>query len=365
MEWYEFEENDQVDSPALLVYRDRIAANIAAAVALVKKPALLRPHVKTHKMPAVTAMMLAAGITKFKCATIAEAEMLAEGAVLDILLAYQPVGPKQERLLQLTEKYPGCRFACLLDHQDVAKSLSKLFEKNDSSIDVFIDVNNGNDRTGIKPENTISLYKYIKSLTGLRFAGIHVYDGHMRYPNLEERQAKSDAALAPVLEIVNEIETLESTTIEKVIGGSPSFSTHWSRDVQCSPGTFIFWDDGYLDIAKEQPFQPAAIVMTRIISQVDEHTITADLGHKAIAAENPMPRVRFLNHPELQPISQSEEHMVIRVEDSSQYPPGTVLYGIPFHICPTVALYETAQVIENHHLVDEWQVLARRRKISI
>ena len=94
MEWYEAQNIATVDSPALIVYPDRIRQNIRECIRLVKDVSLLRPHVKTNKIAEVCEMMIDQGITSFKCATIAEAEMLAMVKASDVLLAYQPVGPR-------------------------------------------------------------------------------------------------------------------------------------------------------------------------------------------------------------------------------------------------------------------------------
>src|SRR5580692_5334007 len=109
-EWYEIENIDELDTPALVVYPERVRQNIARAVGMVGDAGRLRPHVKTHKSPEVTQLMLDAGIQRFKCATIAEAEMLAVAGAPDVLLAYQPVGPKVGRLLQLIRQYPSTTF---------------------------------------------------------------------------------------------------------------------------------------------------------------------------------------------------------------------------------------------------------------
>ncbi|MBL7736829.1 MAG: D-TA family PLP-dependent enzyme, partial [Chitinophagaceae bacterium] len=73
----------------------------------------------------------------------------------------------------------------------------------------------------------------------------------------------------------------------------------------------------------------------------------------------------FLNAPEAQAVSQSEEHLVLKVADSGAYKTGDVLYGAPLHICPSVALYEKAVVIEDHKIIDSWKVVARDRSINI
>lgn len=114
----------------------------------------------------------------------------------------------------------------------------------------------------------------------------------------------------------------------------------------------------------EEPYECAALVITRVVSIVDAKTITVDLGHKSVGAENPLPRVHFLNAPEAVPRSHSEEHLVLTVPDSSTYTVGDVLYGVPQHVCPTVALYERAAVVEHNEIAEEWMVTARNKKLE-
>ncbi|HKB43962.1 MAG TPA: hypothetical protein VKC90_06225, partial [Chitinophagaceae bacterium] len=149
-------------------------------------------------------------------------------------------------------------------------------------------------------------------------------------------------------------------------GGSPTFSIHCKRKkIECSPGTFIYWDKTYQDLCPEQIFLPAALVMTRVISLPDETKLCLDLGHKSVAAENELiRRVYFPDAPQLKAISQSEEHLVVDAGKDHSYKVGDLLFGIPFHICPTVALYEKAYTVENGKLAGEWKTIARDRKIT-
>jgi D-serine deaminase-like pyridoxal phosphate-dependent protein len=365
MHWYEINNINTIDSPALLIYKERIQQNIAHAVNMMKDVNLLRPHVKTNKTAEVCAMMMEAGISKFKCATIAEAEMLAMLKAKDVLLAYQPVGPKAKRLLALTQQYSQTKFNCLTDNIATATALSEIFTANNKIINVFIDLNTGMNRSGIKPADAFSLAEQLITLPGIRLKGLHAYDGHLRDTDLELRQQKSNAAFNEVVELAKKIETELKHSITIVAGGSPSFPTHVQRNVECSPGTFVYWDWGYKHQVPDEPFDYAALVATRVVSIVDEQTITTDLGHKSVAAENPFPRVHFLNAPDATPFSQSEEHLVLKVADSKAFHIGDVLYGVPVHICPTVALYEKAIVIENNEAVTTWRVIARDRSINI
>src|SRR5262245_20100869 len=114
-EWFQIENEEAVASPALLVYPRRIEENIRRMIAIAGGPQRLRTHVKTHKMAEVVSRNLESGITRFKAATIAEAEMLGLRTVPDALLAYQPVGPNGRRLLDLMEAFPATKFSCLLD----------------------------------------------------------------------------------------------------------------------------------------------------------------------------------------------------------------------------------------------------------
>src|SRR5205809_4365838 len=109
--WYQIRNIETIDSPALVVYKEHVLHNIRCLTEM-KDIEHLRPHVKTNKIAQVCKMMLEAGITKFKCATIAEAEMLAMINAPDILLAYQPTPTKAERLLQLSQLYPSTHFSC-------------------------------------------------------------------------------------------------------------------------------------------------------------------------------------------------------------------------------------------------------------
>lgn len=364
MDWYKINNIEQVDTPALLVYPDRVLANIQGQLARAKGKEWLRPHVKTNKMAAVCQLMLQEGIARFKCATIAEAEMLGEVEAPDVLLAYPVLGPKISRLIQLIQKYPKTRYSCLVDDDGVAEQLSIAAGQQGMVLEVWIDVNVGMNRTGIIPSKLASLYGKLSSLNGLHIVGLHAYDGHLHDVDVLARRTKCDAAFAPLWVELEKLNAVLDQPLAVVAGGTPTFPIHNERpQVQASPGTFVFWDWGYQHGLPEQAFDFAALVATRVISIIDGHTICTDLGHKSIAAENPLPRVHFLNAAEARPTAQSEEHLVLSVADSGAYQLGDVLYGVPVHICPTVALYETAVVVHAGQAMDEWSI-ARDKKIS-
>ena len=204
-EWYQINNIDALDTPAIVIYLDRVKKNIQTLIQSVDDVARLRPHIKTHKSPEVTSLMLEAGIRKFKCATIAEAEMLALAEAPDVLLAYQPVGPKAKRLLNLVQKYPQTKFSCLIDNYQTAAELSKIFVKGGNTIAVYIDLNVGMNRTGIAPENAFDLFIRCEALKGIQVVGLHAYDGHIRDVDLNLRSKRCDEAFARVVNLQQEI----------------------------------------------------------------------------------------------------------------------------------------------------------------
>ncbi|MES2426008.1 MAG: D-TA family PLP-dependent enzyme [Bacteroidota bacterium] len=365
-EWFDITNIDVLDTPALVVYPDRVKGNLALLVSGINDISRLRPHVKTHKNKEATLLAMAAGISKFKCATIAEAEMLALCNAPDVLLAYQPIGPKVNRLIHLIKQYTNTHFSCLVDNTIAAKNLNDLTTANGVVIDVYIDLNVGMNRSGIAPQNAFALYEECTTLPGINVMGLHVYDGHIHDADLQIRTQRCNAAFAPVEDLIKELKAVDFDPVV-VAGGSPTFPIHAAKPgVECSPGTFIYWDWGYDNASKEQAFFTAALVVTRIVSLPDATKICVDLGHKSIASENVLDkRVTFLNAPGLKPVSHSEEHMVLEAGAGHKYRVGDVLYGLPYHICPTVALYERAITIEDEKISGEWKTIARDRRINI
>ncbi|MCW3092904.1 MAG: D-threonine aldolase [Ferruginibacter sp.] len=365
--FYDIDHPDEIDSPALIIYPLRMKENILMLKSMIDDPERLRPHVKTHKTREATLMMMEAGIRKFKCATIAEAEMLGSVYAPDVLLAYQPSLPKIQRLLSLLKQYPVTRFSCLVDNAAVAANISAAAIKEKLVIRVYIDLNVGMNRTGIAPgKDAYELYSVCALLEGIRPVGLHFYDGHIREKDIELRRLACKELLVPVMQLKNDLSNAGYNLPQIIAGGSPTFPIYaLEENIECSPGTFIFWDMGYQQALPEQHFLIAALVITRIISLPDKRKICLDLGYKSIASENELNnRVRFLNAPELQIISHSEEHMVLEAPEGHTWKVGDLLYALPIHICPTCALYETASIIKNGKITGNWKIIARDRKIN-
>ena len=366
--WYWIQSVNQLDTPALVIYPDRVRQNIALLKSMIGDVSRLRPHVKTNKSREACQLMLDAGIRKFKCATIAEAELLARINAPDVLLAYQPNTAKIHRLLSLIKTYPATQFSCLVDNTVTARQLSEQAVADGLIVPMYVDLNVGMNRTGIAPGGAVlTLYTELDQLAGVRPVGLHAYDGHLRNLDMTVRTAQCDAAFWPVQLLHDTLLARGLGSPIMVMGGSPTFPIHAKRPgVECSPGTFIYWDNGYQTGLPEQPFQPAALVVGRVISLPDSTKLCIDIGHKSVAAEGELSgRISFLNAPELVPIGQSEEHLVVEAGSGHSYAVGDVLYGLPNHICPTVALYERAYTLENGAVSGEWLTIGRDRVLSV
>lgn len=359
--WYAVRQAETIDSPALLIYPERIGHNIRKMLEIAGGADRLRPHIKTHKMAEIIRMQQKAGIRKFKCATLAEAELLARCGAGDVLVAYPLTGPGPERLAGLQKEYPNTRFSCLVDHPATLAALDRAAASAGVRLGVFMDLNVGMNRTGIRPEaGAEALYRRMVGAGSLDCRGVHVYDGHVRNPDPEEREAACDRDFRKAETLVAALrgEGLQVPTV--IAGGSPTFPFHAKREgVELSPGTTLLWDARYGEQFPEMPFLPAAAVLCRVISKPAPGIFCLDLGHKAVAAEMDFPRVFLPQLPEHTQIGQSEEHLVIESGAADTLPPGAVFYAIPMHICPTVIKYPEALTVEKGAVTGAWKIAAR------
>ncbi|HVY68319.1 MAG TPA: D-TA family PLP-dependent enzyme [Verrucomicrobiae bacterium] len=366
-DWYRVENVEEVPSPSLLIYLARVEANLDRMIAIAGDPARLRPHVKTHKLAELVALQTARGITKFKCATIAEAEMLGQARAPDVLLAYQPVGPNVKRFLALIRAFPFTRFSALVDDPQAARAVSEAASAAGLQVELLVDLDIGQHRTGIPASpGAEALYRLISSLPGLHAGGLHAYDGHIGDTDLVKRTAACEAAFAPVERLRIALTQTGFPVPRLIVGGTPTFPIHARRSgVELSPGTCVFWDAGYATKLPDMDFQPAAVVLTRVVSKPEPTRLCLDLGHKALASEMPQPRAQLIGLPDAKLVMHSEEHLVVETARAGEFEVGDCFYAIPWHVCPTVALHSEAWVIENGRAARRWRVTARERTLSI
>ena len=373
LEAYEIQDADQIFSPGLVIFRELLEHNLSEMIRLADGPERLRPHCKTHKTREIIRMEMELGITRHKCATIAEAEMLADVGVEDILLAYQLVGPNLRRWVSLLDKFPSARFACLVDHPSAVEKLSEAVAGNGNqqrSVEVLLDLNSGMNRTGISiGQNAIELYEMIMSAEGLEVGGLHWYDGHNRQSDLYERTASVNAGWDQLIRFRDQM-LLSGLEVPRIVaagtGSFPILAQHGEPNLELSPGTTVFHDDDMVTRFPEMNFMPALGVLTRVVSRNRAHHLTLDVGHKSCAADQPAGhRLAFPRLPDAKEIMQSEEHLVIETSQADQFRLGDYLIAIPRHACPTSAVHQFANVIAGGKRVEQWNIASRDRILSI
>lgn len=368
--WQGISNINQFDTPMFVVYQDRLKTNIELGLAMVSGDTeRFRPHIKTHKSGEILQLFLAYGIHKIKCATIAEAELAAVNGITDVLLAYQPVGFKVNRLIKLIESFPEVQFSCIVDDLGAAQRIADQALEHGVEVNVYIDLNTGMNRTGVSLTADINGFlEDLSRINGLKLKGFHIYDGHLHHPDAGIRVQDASKAIGQLLIIKRVFEQLTDLAGMKIVaGGSNTFAYYAGlEDVECSPGTFVFWDINYTRALPELPFKPAALLISTVISIPSEDLICIDLGYKSVSSENPIEkRVIFPWNEDLTPFGQSEEHLTLKHTGAKKYQVGDRIYGIPFHVCPTCALYEEVQVVNDYQITGSWKVLARDKKISI
>lgn len=361
--WYKADTAQEIPSPALLVYPNRIEENIRRMIAIAKSPDLLRPHVKTHKMAEIIRLQVTMGITAFKCSTISEAEMTASAGGKDVLLAMQPAGVQIQLFINLIRRYPDVKFSVIVDNPKIVEELAYLINKNNMETGVWLDINNGMNRTGIRPgKEALELYRIVEEIQGLNINGLHVYDGHIHDRELIDRHVACERDFEQVRVLISEIVKSGLKKPVIVAGGTPTFPIHAVRpDTQTSPGTCLLWDSGYDEKFPDLSFLQAAVLMTRVVSKPAGNLLCLDLGHKSIAAEMPHPRIRFFELDVKKFVNHSEEHLVIETDEASKYSCGDIIYGVPWHICPTVPRYPFVYTVRDNMIEGKWKVDARDR----
>ncbi|WP_373652511.1 D-TA family PLP-dependent enzyme [Schlesneria sp. DSM 10557] len=367
---YAIADTSQIFSPALLVYRDIVVRNLEKMIKIAGSAERLRPHCKTHKMAAVTKIELSMGIKKHKCATFAEAQMLADCGVKDIFLAYNLVGPNIQRAVKFLQTYPDVRFSVTADDELMIAELSSAISAVKGTIGVFLDVNSGMHRTGVLPgPRAAELYQQIIDALGLEPRGFHLYDGHNNQTSLEERTAAVHACWQSAAKLRDEFVGRGWPVPAIVCGGTGSFPVYAKLNdpaIELAPGTCVFHDSGYGTAFPDMDFEPAVLMLTRVISRPGINRLTCDLGNKAVASDPPKgQRAYFPDLPDAVQAIHNEEHMVLESPLADQYQPGAELYAVPKHVCPTSALHKQAYVIEGGKVVDQWDVTSRDRCLTI
>jgi D-serine deaminase-like pyridoxal phosphate-dependent protein len=365
-EQYRVSDIENMLSPALLVYPEVIASNIARTLDLLAGDGgRWRVHIKTAKLGYTLRMLVEHGICNFKCATTLELWVACNNGAADVLFAYPAVGANARRVGEIADAFPNVRISVLAENEE------QVWQWRGSRVGVFLDINSGMNRTGVEQSRSDKILSLVHAIGDAKteFLGLHYYDG--QYGGLEEhkRTTAAHAGYDCLLKLVNEIEHSGLRVPEVITSGTPTLPCSLTYKGFCgrefthrvSPGTIVYGDATSLSLLPaEYGLRPAVLVLARVVSRPRAGIITCDAGHKAVSADAGVPTCVVVGRPELMPLSPSEEHLPIAVADgAASAQVGEPLYLLPRHVCPTVNNFDCAILAREGRIISVEEVSAR------
>jgi D-serine deaminase-like pyridoxal phosphate-dependent protein len=361
LDTYRIKDAGQILTPALLIYPAIVDANIRATLKMVgNDPNRWRPHIKTAKVAAVLKQLLAHAVGNFKCSTTLELLTACEARAKDVLVAYPMMGANARRTREIAAEFPGTQISVLIETLDQAAIWSG------TNIGMFIDVNPGMNRTGIAEGRAPDIVKLAQQL-GRQFRGIHYYDGHMSGVAASEREARAHEGYDRLLHIVERLGAAHVPAGEVITSGTPAapFAISYSRFRSArfvhriSPGTVVYNDMTSLEQLPEFGYEPAAIVLSTVVSRPTERSVTCDAGHKSVSADAGIPTCAVIGHSDWKPMKPSEEHLPIEIPSAAAANLGDRIYLLPHHVCPTVNNFDQAIMVREGNVASVEPVSAR------
>jgi D-serine deaminase-like pyridoxal phosphate-dependent protein len=356
----------ELDTPALVVDLDILEKNIAQMAEYCSAHGIaLRPHTKTHKIPAIARMQLNAGACGITVAKVGEAELMARDGCSDIMIAYPVVGaPKLERVASLCRT---CRVTVSTDSLEVAEAISRAMSAAGTKIRMLAEMDAGLRRCGVQsPGELVALAQGMSRLPNVTFAGFMCFPGHIRatpaeqVPMLEAIDARLREAQECLLRSGIELQTVSA-------GSTPTaFRSHVMKTVtEIRPGTYVYNDMNTVTIGAIGLEQCALTVHTTVVSTAVKGRIVVDGGSKTFSSD----RLRggegqgfgyLVDYPDVQLESMSEEHGHVNVEGATHsFRIGERLRFIPNHVCTAVNLHNELWGARNDTVVEHWEIAGR------
>ena len=370
-ERYRLRNLEHVLTPALLAYPEFIASNIRSTLRLLDGNAdRWRAHLKTAKLGYTMRMLVEQGVGNFKCATTLELLTACQNGAADVLLAYPVMGANARRASEIADQFPHVQISALSENEE------QLRQWRGSRVGVFLDINPGMNRTGIEQRDSARVIRLMRAMrdAAIPFRGLHYYDGQYGKVAEPEKTAATHAGYDRLLGLVGEIQNSGFKVPEIVTAGTPSFpcsltyKAFGSGDFihRVSPGTIVYCDATSLaQLPEEYGYRPAVLVLSRVVSRPNERIVTCDAGHKSVSADAGVPTCLVVGHPELTPLSPSEEHLPLENRSENGPKVGEPLYLLPRHICPTVNNFDSALLVKDGQVEALLEVSARGRETPL
>jgi D-serine deaminase-like pyridoxal phosphate-dependent protein len=357
-----------IDTPALLIDLDIVEANLQWMQDKANRlGVVLRPHIKTHKMPELAKRQLQIGAVGVTAAKVSEAEIMAASGISDIFIANEIVTPsKIERLLSLARRV---RLTIGLDSREGARRLSEVFGAADMEIGYLIEIDSGLNRCGVRPgEPALGLLQDIRNLPGIRFRGLFTHAGHaygkvsieeiLEVSRQESRAVVETAGCLEEAGIHSEVVSIGSTPTMKVWEGCKGVT-------EIRPGNYVFHDAMQVALGVAQPQDCALRVLSTVISRPASERAVIDAGSKVFALDkgaHGLERMKgFGMIPGREAVLErlSEEHGVIAVSSHDNLMVGERLCIIPNHACTVVNLFDFAHTVRGERITGRLEIAAR------
>jgi D-serine deaminase-like pyridoxal phosphate-dependent protein len=356
----------ELETPRLVIDLDIVEANARRMAAAISERGIkLRPHIKTHKSVAIARIQLDAGAVGVTVGTLGEAEVMAEGGIEDIFLAYPvwAVGRKAERLRALATR-DGLQFAVGVDSERGARQLADAMGADRARLRVLLDIDPHYGRTGVAPAAAGELAAAVSRL-GLDVVGAFVHGGHAYFAPDAAAGAAADEDEALALAA----ESMRTIGIEPQIlsaGSSPTALPAAHRPVtEMRPGTYVIGDRQQVAIGASPAEAVAIAVAATVVSNAIPGQVVIDAGAKSLTKDLPA----YLDgygtipaYPEGIIERVSDYHGQVRFPEGARMPQlGEIVAVVPNHACPVIDLYDTFLATRSGETLGEWRVDARGR----
>ena len=360
-----------LNTPSMLVSLPLMEANITALFStLLPTGVTIRPHLKTTKSSVLAKRLVAAGATGGCVAKLSEAETLCSLGFTDLLITSPIIGQvKISRLLPLLLAYPSPGMRIVVDCFEGAQAINSTLEAASSDLKVLtlIDINIGQNRTGVVPGAALELATAIReSLPRLEVIGIQGYEGHLQH--LADREARRRECLAAMTRLVGVADTLrkEGFNIEVVTTGgtgTAEFCASVKGITEVQPGSFIFMDTDYRNAlfpgipAGEEKYKNALTITATVISKQGERMVTIDAGLKSLTTDSGLAKCTDARY--VYGVMGDEHGSLSWEEGTPGLRVGERVKLIPSHIDPTVNLHGWYYAERFGRVEEVWEVDCR------
>ena len=325
----------------------------------------LRPHLKTAKSPAVARRLLDAGAAGICVAKLGEADVMLRAGVPDVLVTTELAGPaKCARLAALVREHPTQRLALVVDGPEVARALDAVLDDVGAGpVDVFLDVNVGQDRTGVDPRDAVALAAELLPLPRLRLMGVQGYEGHLQHVRDEgERRWHCGEAMDALAGAVQGLREAGHAIEVVTTGGTGTAELCAEHPVvtEVQPGSFVFMDADYLATGGVG-YASSLTVLSTVISRPAPERAVLDAGLKSLSDDSGP--AHSVATPGWAYRPAGDEHGVLEPTGTGA-PAVELVVGdrialVPSHIDTTVNLHDAIHAHRGGVVEELWPVSAR------